>query len=141
VSANPGVRRLVHHHRNSARYAEASRLARLLLAMLPLTPCGWTSAAAFAEDGAGSVQLMALFGWTRIETAEVYVRAANKRRLVAGSYNLNQHRHRKGVSPPSANSVSETNRRKSSAKSTPQKGGGGPTRTRTWNQTVMSGRL
>lgn len=41
-----------------------------------------------AEAGASAHELMALFGWTRIEQAELYTRAADRARLSAGAASM-----------------------------------------------------
>ncbi|MEO6013404.1 MAG: site-specific integrase [Devosia sp.] len=52
-----------------------------------------------ADNGATAVELMAIFGWTRIETAEAYVRAADKRRRSANAFaRLDDYRKSNSVS-------------------------------------------
>jgi integrase len=42
-----------------------------------------TAATRAAENGATTHELMAIFGWVDIKEAEIYTRAANRKRLAA----------------------------------------------------------
>ncbi|GLK68117.1 hypothetical protein GCM10008179_17550 [Hansschlegelia plantiphila] len=100
------------------------------------------AATILAENGASAMELCSIFGWSKLETAEIYVRKAQRKRLAANAFaRLDAATSPKIVPLRGRKSVSGTNRRKSLVGSTPSDGGGGPGRTRTCNQTVMSGRL
>jgi integrase len=104
-----------------------------------------------AEGGATEAQLMAIFGWTEAKQATLYTKMASQKRLAAASMHLLVPREaarvfscsgekNQGQSvPPEAGVVSHLNLKPSV--STAFTRGGGPGRTRTCNQTVMSGRL
>ena len=71
-----------------------------------------------AENGATAPELCALFGWSKLETAEIYIREAQKRKMVGNAFaRLDEYRNRKSVSVPVPKKKNETNRRKSRAKS------------------------
>jgi integrase len=67
------------------------------------------AAVILAESGASASELCALFGWSKLETAEVYIREANKRTMVENVFTrLDDHRNRKSVSVSGTNSRTET---------------------------------
>lgn len=70
------------------------------------------SATELAEDSATPHQLMAWFGWTKIETALVYTRAADRKRLSRSVSDLREHRRNKSVSLSDAKKAGETIRAK-----------------------------
>jgi integrase len=75
------------------------------------------AAVILAENGATAPELCALFGWSKLETAEVYIRQANQRKMVENAFTrLDEYRNRKSVSVPGAKKQTETNRKKSRAK-------------------------
>jgi site-specific recombinase XerD len=72
------------------------------------------SAVAMAESGASAAEMCALFGWSKLETAEIYIRDANKRVMVDNAFaRLDEHKKLKSVSPKRPKTGSETNRRNS----------------------------
>jgi site-specific recombinase XerD len=76
------------------------------------------SAVAMAESGATAPEMCALFGWSKLETAEIYIRQARKRVMVDNAFaRLDEHR-RKSVSLKGRKSGDETKRRNSDGKST-----------------------
>jgi integrase len=76
------------------------------------------AAVIMAENGSTAPELCALFGWSKLETAEVYIRQAQKRKMVGNAFaRLDEYRNRESVSVPVPKKQSETNRRKSRAKS------------------------
>jgi site-specific recombinase XerD len=91
-----------------------------------LTQCsahGLRKAAAviLAENGATAPELCALFGWSKLETAEIYIREAQKRKMVANAFTrLDEYRQRKSVSVPGTKKPNETNRKKYREKSKPK---------------------
>ena len=71
------------------------------------------SAVALAESGASAAEMCAIFGWSKLETAEIYIREAQARVMVDNAFaRLDQHRKRKSVSMPRTNQPTETKRRK-----------------------------
>lgn len=69
------------------------------------------SAVAMAESGATAPELCALFGWSKLETAEVYIREARKRVMVDNAFTrLDEHRKQKSVSLAGQKREGETNR-------------------------------
>ena len=67
------------------------------------------AAVILAESGASASELCALFGWSKLETAEVYIREANKRTMVENTFTrLDEYRNRKSVSVSGPNSKTET---------------------------------
>jgi integrase len=71
------------------------------------------SAVAFAEGGASAPELCAVFGWSKLETAEIYIRAARSRVMAENAFTrLDEHRARKSVSSEKAERVAETNQEK-----------------------------
>ena len=76
------------------------------------------AAVILAENGATAPELCALFGWSKLETAEIYIRQANQRKMVANAFTrLDEYRSWKNVSVPRTKNPNETNRKKSRAKS------------------------
>jgi integrase len=68
-----------------------------------------TAAVILAESGATASELCALFGWSKLETAEIYIREANKRTMVENTFTrLDEYRNRKSVSVLGPNSTDET---------------------------------
>lgn len=79
------------------------------------------AAVILAENGATAPELCALFGWSKLETAEIYIREAQKRKMVGNAFaRLDEYRKQESVSVRRTNSKNETNRRKTSAKSKPK---------------------
>lgn len=71
------------------------------------------SAVEMAESGATAPELCALFGWSKLETAEIYLRAARGRVMVENAFTrLDEFRNRKSVSVLGSIEGDETNRRK-----------------------------
>jgi integrase len=71
------------------------------------------AAVILAENGATAPELCAIFGWSKLETAEIYIREAQKRQMVGNAFaRLDEYRDRKSVSVPGANSIVETKREK-----------------------------
>lgn len=76
------------------------------------------SAVAMAESGATAPELCALFGWSKLETAEIYIREAQKRTMVDNAFaRLDEHRARKSVSLLGTKKGDETKTRKMVEKS------------------------
>jgi integrase len=76
------------------------------------------AAVILAENGATAPELCAIFGWSKLETAEVYIREAQKRKMVGNAFvRLDEYRNRESVSFIRADSSSETKREKSDGKS------------------------
>lgn len=100
------------------------------------------AATILAESGASAPELCAIFGWSKLETAQIYIDKA-QRKLMAGNAfaRLDRRAARKTVPLSGSKSTGGTKRGKTDEKSMPERGVGGPGRTRTCNQTVMSGRL
>jgi hypothetical protein len=72
-----------------------------------------------AESGASASEMCALFGWSKLETAEIYIRDANKRIMVDSAFaRLDEQRKLQSVSLQGRELGSETNRRKSPEKPT-----------------------
>ncbi len=100
------------------------------------------AATILAESGATASELCAVFGWSKLETAEIYVRKAQKKLMASNAFaRLDALMARKNVPLSGAKTVDGTKRAKIDGRSKPIRGIGGPGRTRTCNQTVMSGRL
>ena len=77
------------------------------------------AAVILAENGATAPELCALFGWSKLETAEIYIREAQKRKMVGNAFaRLDEYRNRKSVSVPMPKNPNETKRRKTRDKST-----------------------
>lgn len=67
------------------------------------------AAAELAENGASATELMAIFGWSKMETAETYVKAANKKRQSGNAFaRLDDYRNDESVSLSGPETVSET---------------------------------
>jgi integrase len=76
------------------------------------------AAVIMAENGATAPELCALFGWSKLETAEIYIREAQKRKMVSNAFaRLHEYRNRESVSVPRTNKRAETNRKKNREKS------------------------
>jgi site-specific recombinase XerD len=76
------------------------------------------AAVILAENGATAPELCALFGWSKLETAEIYIREAQKRKMVGNAFaRLDQYRNRESVSVSRTKGPTETNRGKNRAKS------------------------
>jgi site-specific recombinase XerD len=79
------------------------------------------AAVILAENGATAPELCALFGWSKLETAEIYIREAQKRKMVGNAFaRLDEYRNRETVSVPRTKPPTETNRRKIRAKTKPK---------------------
>ena len=79
------------------------------------------SAVMFAEHGATAPELCAIFGWAKLETAEIYLREANKRQMTTNAFaRLEEYRARKSVSISSPNSSDETKKGNNGGKSKPE---------------------
>jgi integrase len=71
------------------------------------------SAVEMAESGVTAPELCAVFGWAKLETAEIYIRAARNRVMVDNAFTrLDEYRNRKSVSVLGSTKGDETNRRK-----------------------------
>ena len=96
-----------------------------------------TAATIAADNGATEAELEALFGWRGGDMASLYTRSANRARLAHGAAS-------KLLTERDANIYSRTSsqgaggKQKSAETTTPKKFDGGPGRTRTSNQAVMS---
>jgi integrase len=78
-----------------------------------------SSAVEMAESGATAPELCALFGWSKLETAEVYIREAQKKTMVGNAFaRLDEYRDRKSVSVLKAGMDDETIRGKNDGKTT-----------------------
>jgi site-specific recombinase XerD len=76
------------------------------------------AAVILAENGATAPELCAVFGWSKLETAEIYIREAQKRKMVANAFTrLDEYRNRESVSLPRTNPPTETNSKESRDKS------------------------
>jgi integrase len=76
------------------------------------------AAVILAENGATAPELCALFGWSKLETAEIYIREAQKRKMVGNAFaRLDQYRNRESVSVSRTKGPTETNRGKNRDKS------------------------
>lgn len=74
-----------------------------------------------AENGATASELCAIFGWTKLETAEIYVRKAQKKRMAGNAFaRLDDYRAKESVSLSGRSKPSETKRGKSLGKSKPK---------------------
>jgi integrase len=79
------------------------------------------AAVIFAESGTTAPELCAIFGWSKLETAEIYIREARKRTMVENAFTrLEEYRNRKTVSVPGLKKPNETKRKKVRAKSKPK---------------------
>jgi integrase len=78
------------------------------------------SAVAMAESGVTAPEMCAVFGWGKLETAEIYIREANASRMSTNAFaRLEEYRNRKSVSVPGPKSSNETIRGNSRDKSKP----------------------
>ncbi len=76
------------------------------------------AAVILAENGATAPELCALFGWSKLETAEIYIREAQKRKMVANAFTrLDEYRNRESVSVPRTKAHTETKTKKTREKS------------------------
>lgn len=76
------------------------------------------AAVIMAENGSTAPELCALFGWSKLETAEIYIREAQKRKMVGNAFaRLDEYRNRESVSVPRTKKPNETNQKKYRAKS------------------------
>lgn len=76
------------------------------------------AAVILAENGATAPELCAIFGWSKLETAEVYIREAQKRKMVGNAFaRLDEYRNRESVSLLRAGGSTETKRGKSDGRS------------------------
>lgn len=76
------------------------------------------AAVILAENGATAPELCAIFGWSKLETAEVYIREAQKRKMVGNAFaRLDEYRNRETVSVIRAESSTETKRGKNDGRS------------------------
>jgi len=79
------------------------------------------AAAILAESGVTAPELCALFGWSKLETAEIYIREARKRTMVANAFTrLKDYRNRKSVSLSGTRTTNETKRKNNRDKSKPE---------------------
>lgn len=68
----------------------------------------------YAESGATAPELMALFGWSNMKTAQIYIQQADKRRMAVNAQErLALHKATQSVSNPAPKSADETNGAKS----------------------------
>jgi hypothetical protein len=64
---------------------------------------------ALAVSGVTAPELCAIFGWSKLETAEIYIREANKQRMTAHVFQrLDEYRNRKSVSNLGPRTTDET---------------------------------
>ncbi|AXV15819.1 integrase [Neorhizobium sp. SOG26] len=67
------------------------------------------SAVTLAENGASASELCAIFGWTKLETAEIYIRRAQKKKMAGNAFaRLDDYRDRKSVSSNGPKTPHET---------------------------------
>ena len=72
------------------------------------------AAVALAESGASASELMAIFGWTNLKTAQIYVEKANKRRMTANAFERRERSiESESVSLSQPQNSNETNEEKS----------------------------
>ncbi|KQU81297.1 integrase [Ensifer sp. Root31] len=77
------------------------------------------AAVMLAESGATAPELCAIFGWSKLETAETYIRKAQKRKMADNAFTrLDEYRNRKSVSLSKSKKQNETKTGKSDAKTT-----------------------
>lgn len=75
----------------------------------------------FAENGTTAPEMCAIFGWAKLETAEIYIREANKRHMATNAFaRLEEYRNRKSVSVPGPKTHNETKRKNKRDKSKPE---------------------
>jgi integrase len=76
------------------------------------------AAVILAESGVTAPELCALFGWSKLETAEIYIRQARQRTMVANAFTrLEEYRNQKSVSVLGPRSSNETKRKNNRDKS------------------------
>lgn len=77
------------------------------------------AAVALAENGATAPELCAIFGWTKLETAEIYIRRAQKKKMARNAFaRLDDFRNRENVSRAVPSKLNETKKGKNRAKTT-----------------------
>lgn len=71
------------------------------------------AAVAFAESGATAPELMAVFGWSNLKTAQIYIEKANKRKMRTNAFDRKaEYEKRQSVSLSEAVTADETNEAK-----------------------------
>jgi integrase len=76
------------------------------------------AAVILAESGTSAPELCAIFGWSKLETAEIYIREANRRKMVENAFvRLDAYRNRESVSLAMPDRATETKTGKPRAKS------------------------
>ncbi|MGO4353883.1 tyrosine recombinase XerC [Rhizobium sp. RAF36] len=76
------------------------------------------AAVALAENGASAPELCAIFGWTNLRTAQIYIDKANKRKMARNAFRRRERASEKqSVSLLKGKKRNETNEAKSDAKS------------------------
>lgn len=76
------------------------------------------AAVLLAENGATAPELCAIFGWSKLDTAEIYVRMASKKRMAGNAYaRLDDYRARESVPLSGQEKTAGTKRSKSREKS------------------------
>ena len=79
------------------------------------------AAVILAESGVTAPELCALFGWSKLETAEIYIRQARQRTMIANAFTrLEEYRNQKSVSVLGARTTNETNRKNNRDKPKPK---------------------
>nr|WP_247368171.1 tyrosine-type recombinase/integrase [Bradyrhizobium sp. CW10] len=79
------------------------------------------AAVILAESGVTAPELCALFGWSKLETAEIYIRQARQRTMVANAFTrLEEYRNQKSVSILGPRTTNETKRKNNRDKSKPE---------------------
>ncbi|MCK1516116.1 tyrosine-type recombinase/integrase [Bradyrhizobium sp. 190] len=79
------------------------------------------AAVTLAESGVTAPELCALFGWSKLETAEIYIRQARQRTMVANAFTrLEEYRNQKSVSVLGSRTTNETKRKNNRDKSKPK---------------------
>ncbi|MCK1618932.1 site-specific integrase [Bradyrhizobium sp. 159] len=79
------------------------------------------AAVALAESGVTAPELCAVFGWGKLETAEIYIREANASRMSSNAFaRLDEYRNRKNVSLSGSRTTNETKRKNNREKSNPE---------------------
>jgi integrase len=79
------------------------------------------AAVILAENGATAPELCAIFGWSKLETAEIYIRQARQRTMVANAFTrLEEYRNQKSVSVLGPRTTNETKRKNNRDKSNPK---------------------
>jgi integrase len=76
------------------------------------------AAVMLAESGVTAPELCAVFGWGKLETAEIYIREANASKMSTNAFTrLEEYRNRKSVSLSGPKSINETKRKNNRDKS------------------------